>query len=135
MISKTTYLLAVITISYHTAKSQTTSEISSEEIKSISVKEYKKIIDENQKLILVYFHADWCVPCKKLIPVINTIQEENQLVLNVIKLNVQDNQLISEYFEINTLPLFMLYKNGKIVWTKNYLQTKQEISHQINNFK
>ena len=72
-------------------------------------KVYKK---EN---VLVYFSADWCVPCIKLKPTIKQIEEEEKERVEVLNLDVDENPKIATYFEINTLPLFILYKNGKKV--------------------
>ena len=84
---------------------------------------------------MVYFNADWCVPCIKLKPVVAQIETEEKDKSVLLSLNVDDNPEIATHFEINTLPIFYLYKNGKIVWQHTGIQTKKELSDKINQYK
>ena len=106
-----------------------------QEEKGLTIEQYNKKIVNNEKLVMVYFNADWCVPCIKLKPVIQQIETEEKDRAVFLKLNVDDNPEIATNFEINTLPLFYLYKNGKIVWQYTGIQSKKELSDKINQYK
>ena len=106
-----------------------------QEEKGLTIEQYNKKIVNNEKLVMVYFNADWCVPCIKLKPVIQQLETEEKGRAVFLKLNVDDNPEIATHFEINTLPLFYLYKNGKIVWQYTGIQSKKELSDKINQYK
>lgn len=106
-----------------------------QEVKGLTIEQYNKKIVNNEKLVMVYFNADWCVPCIKLKPVIQQLETEEKDRSVFLKLNVDDNPEIATHFEINTLPLFYLYKNGKIVWQYTGIQSKKELSDKINQYK
>lgn len=101
------------------------------EQKALTIKQYLQLTTNKNKLILAYFHANWCVPCIKLNPIINSIETDTLISCTIVRLDVDENPLISEYLEINTLPLFILYKDGNIVWAVSRMQTKQDILYQI----
>ena len=101
--------------------------------KGMSVDEFK--LKTSGKLVLVYFHADWCVPCIKEKPILDLIESEKKLEFTMLRLDVDDNPSVSTYFEINSLPQFMIYKNGKNVLTHSGFLNKQEIELQIESYK
>lgn len=103
--------------------------------KGISVEQYNQKINNKEKIVLVYFNADWCVPCIKLKPIIEQIEIEEKDKLEILKINVDDNPTIATHFEINTLPMFYLYRNGKIAWQYTGIQTKKELSDKISLYK
>lgn len=89
-------------------------------------------VNNKERIVLVYFSADWCVPCIKLKPTIKQIEEEEKERVEVLNLDVDENPKIATYFEINTLPLFILYKNGKKVWERNMFTSKADLLKAIN---
>ena len=65
--------------------------------------EYYKIImtkDYSDKLIIVYFTAKWCGPCKMVSPIVQRIGEEKDSVV-VLKVDVDDCSDISDNCEID----------------------------------
>src|SRR4051812_14301813 len=80
----------------------------------LSIEEYLKMVNK-EKTVMVYFNADWCVPCIKLKPFIEQLQNERKEI-ELIPLDVDDNPKVALYLEINALPLFIVYQKGKKVW-------------------
>ena len=78
--------------------------------------EYYKIImnkEYSDKLIIVYFTAKWCGPCKMVSPVVQRIGEEKDSVV-VLKVDVDDCSDISDNCEIDCMPTFLFYKENNI---------------------
>lgn len=74
--------------------------------------EYDRIVSSEQ-LVLVDFYADWCKPCKMMDPHLKKLKrhyEEDKL--KIVKVNVDKNQSLSSRFEIRSIPLTKIYKNG-----------------------
>ena len=69
--------------------------------------------EECPDLIICYFTATWCGPCKKISPVVDNIAENNAHI-RVIKIDVDECEDISEYCKIDCMPTFKFYKNNNI---------------------
>lgn len=100
----------------------------------LSIYEFNKIVNVKDTAVLVYFFADWCVPCVKLKPIMEELKQENPGT-KIIKLDVDDHPRVSLHFEINTLPLFHIYKNGKQVWANNSFMNKNGLQAKITQYK
>ncbi len=123
---------------YFFAKSSSESPINKtvpQQDEGLSVEAFTKKVSTKEKIVLVYFHADWCVPCIKLKPIIDQIEKEQSKVVEILELDVDENPKIAIHFEINALPLFMIYKDGKKVWDHNAFLTKDELLGRINLYK
>jgi thioredoxin 1 len=101
----------------------------------LTVEQYTKKINVRDKVVLVYFKADWCVPCIKFQPVIEQLIAEQKGKAEILILDVDANPLVSQHLEINTLPLFLIYKNGVKMWEKNSAVTKGELVQKIETYK
>ncbi len=98
--------------------------------KPISLNDYRVAVKDN--MVLVYFSADWCNVCGKFKPVIAEIEKEYAGKAKVLRIDTERDKEIAEEFEVNTLPLLMLYKNGKLVWTNSGIIELSIISREID---
>ncbi|MDR1726610.1 MAG: thioredoxin [Acidobacteriota bacterium] len=64
--------------------------------------------------VLVDFWASWCAPCRMIAPVVETIAEEYQGKVKVLKLNVDDNTVTSGKYRIQSIPTLLLFKEGVV---------------------
>lgn len=103
--------------------------------KGMSVEDFQKKISNKSKVVLVYFHANWCVPCVKLKPEISEIELETKDYCEVLKMDTDENPLVSDFYEINGLPMFVIYKNGKKSWENIGVLNKNQILEKINLYK
>lgn len=101
----------------------------------MTVEEYIKKTQNQEKIVLAYFKADWCVPCVKLKPIMEQLTVEEKEKVEILIIDADKNPKVSQHFEINTLPLFILYKNGKKVWENNTSLPKTEIQKKLNLYK
>ncbi len=67
------------------------------------------------KTVLVDFWAEWCMPCKMMLPILNDLSDDLPQGYFVGKLDVDKNQPTAQKFGVRSIPTLILFKNGKEV--------------------
>ncbi|HNT80587.1 MAG TPA: thioredoxin [Bacteroidia bacterium] len=91
------------------------------------MKEKFQDIISADKPTLVDFYADWCGPCKIMAPMLEEYATLNSSKVRVLKINVDHNQKISQYYNIQSIPTLILYKNAKVLWRKSGLLSLSDL--------
>ena len=74
------------------------------------------LIEESHKRpVVVDFWADWCEPCKVLMPLLEKIATEYQGAFLLAKVNADDQQGIAQQFGVRSLPTVMVIQDGQPV--------------------
>ena len=68
----------------------------------------------NNNLVLVDFWAEWCGPCKSLHPIFTRMAKKYKQV-RFARVNVDDAQDIAMKYGVQSIPTFIMFKNGEIV--------------------
>lgn len=72
------------------------------------------LIDESFKRpVVIDFWADWCGPCKSLMPILEKIANEYAGAFLLAKVNADEQQMISSQFGVRSLPTVMVMQNGQ----------------------
>jgi thioredoxin len=66
-------------------------------------------------IMVVDFWAPWCGPCRIVGPIIEELAREYSGKVAFGKVNVDENQMISGSYGIQSIPTMMIFKNGKAV--------------------
>lgn len=77
--------------------------------------EQQVIEASKQQPVLVDFWADWCQPCKILIPLLTQLAEEYQGAFILAKVNADEQQELVAAAGVRNLPTIKLFKDGVIV--------------------
>ena len=80
-----------------------------------------------QQRILVDFYADWCGPCKRLGSILEDIDG-----IDILKVNVDLFQDISNKYGVMSIPTLILFDNGNEIKKCIGFKTKEELEEFIN---
>ncbi|MEO6305245.1 MAG: thioredoxin family protein [Bacteroidia bacterium] len=133
---KTIFICLVITFIFNYTYSQTLS-VQPKDKKDIgmSINEYSLHVNNADTLVLVYFKANWCEICKKLKPTVEQVFAERKGFIKLYEIDTDENPKINDYFEIDGLPVLVLYKNGQIVWSYVGLLSKTSILDNLDTYQ
>lgn len=84
---------------------------------------FEKEVLQSTLPVLVDFGADWCGPCKRQIPIIEKFATENLTKVKVCQVDVDEAHAIASKFGIKSVPMIVLFRQGKKVDSKVGLTT------------
>ncbi|MFG6386440.1 MAG: thioredoxin family protein [Muribaculaceae bacterium] len=70
----------------------------------------------NTPVTLVEFYASWCPHCHKMMPVVEQIKELLADSVDIIQLDIDNNQEAANANKVDSVPTFIIYKNGEEQW-------------------
>lgn len=74
------------------------------------------VIDvSSSKLVMVDIWADWCEPCKTLMPILEKLAAEFSSQLLLVKVNADEQQALAGQLGVQSLPTVLLLKDGQVV--------------------
>lgn len=91
-----------------------------------------KTLTGSSGLVLVDFGSKYCGACKKLIPVLDSLEKKQDFKTKVVRIEAYDNVLLLRELKVSQLPTLVLYQGGKQVWKKAGLSSTAEIEKIIN---
>jgi thioredoxin 1 len=94
---------------------------------------FSEIINQD-KPVLIDFHADWCGPCKMMAPILKQVKDKLGDGISIIKIDVDKNQQLAAKYQVRGVPTLMLFKNGKQLWRQSGVLQKNEIINVILSF-
>jgi thioredoxin 1 len=65
--------------------------------------------------VLVDFWAEWCGPCKMIMPTINEIASDYAGKVKVGKVNVDNNGDVAGKYMIRSIPSLLIFNKGKLI--------------------
>jgi rhodanese-related sulfurtransferase len=98
--------------------------------KQMTIEEYRAKIPAN-KTTLVDVGASWCPPCVKMQPVLDQLESTKGLNFLLVKIDAGVHTDLLKALNIEPIPVFIIYKNGKETWRKQGIVTKEELLAQI----
>ena len=100
----------------------------------MSFDDYLNHLKASPKLVLVDFNAVWCGPCKLLKPIVQKVVKKNTDKMELFEIDVDKNATVANTMNVRSIPLLILYKQGKEVWRSLGLVEEEEIADKVKQF-
>lgn len=81
---------------------------------TITKENFEKEVLHSDKPVLLDLWASWCGPCRMLSPVISQIADEYDGKVKVGKINVDDEMELAAAFNVSSIPMLVVMKDGKV---------------------
>ena len=101
-------------------------------IEELNDNNFKQNVLEVNGVIVVDFWAQWCGPCRKLMPLIEQIQNEFKDEIKIYKIDADKNINTSKEYGISSLPSVLIFKDGEV---KEIMAGMMQKSAIISNIK
>jgi len=82
----------------------------------------------SNKIVLVEVGADWCPPCRKMLPVLETLKQKPAAPFYFLRVDGGNDIDVMKSLKSEGLPTFILFKNGKETWRHEGLVTLEEFN-------
>lgn len=84
-----------------------------------------------QGIALVDIGAAWCPPCKKMQPVVDSLEASAKGKYTVIRIDGGVQTDLATYLKADTFPTFIIYKDRKEIWRGQGVMTAATLSKQL----
>ena len=95
------------------------------------MKQYQDLL-QSDKLVLVDFYADWCAPCKKMEPFLNSIATDMADRLTLVRIDADANPALCQELGVEALPYLKLYQGAKLAWEHLGFIDERELRSKLN---
>ena len=85
--------------------------------------------------VVISFWATWCKPCKMMQPSIDKVHDTRSSEVIVYSIDVDQFPQYNEKYQIQSIPLVLLFKNGKILHRSEGLLEESKINELIDKNK
>ena len=68
-------------------------------------------------LVITDFWAEWSMPCKRIAPILEELATQYAGKVKVVKLDVENNPITPEKYNITSIPTLLVFKDGKLADT------------------
>jgi thioredoxin 1 len=84
--------------------------------------------------VLVDFWAEWCNPCKVMLPVLEQLAAEKADFIKVVKVNVDDYSSLTATYSVRSIPTLILFIDGKVIHTMTGAKPMPALIAELSDF-
>ncbi len=94
---------------------------------TITKDNFESEVLNSDKPVLLDLWASWCGPCRMLAPIVSQIAEEYDGKVKVGKINVDEEMELAQAFNVSSIPMLVVMKDGKAVQSAVGVRPKAQI--------
>ncbi|CAM4015175.1 MULTISPECIES: thioredoxin family protein [Flavobacterium] len=92
--------------------------------------ELYRVVQEHE-IVVLFFSASWCIPCKKMKKLLDKISSEESLKIQVANIDIEKYVNLTLSNNINVIPMVHYYKNGNVFLKESGLKTHSYVFQNI----
>ena len=85
-------------------------------------------------IVLVDFYADWCEPCKWVVPILDDVGKHFKEKIKITKINIDEHAEIAKSLMILSVPTLILFVDKKEVWRMRGFDTSPSLINILGKF-
>jgi thioredoxin 1 len=100
-------------------------------IPSVNSAVFDREVLQSDKPVIVDFWAPWCGPCRAVAPVVEQIAAMREGAYKVVKCNIDESPDIAQRYEIKSIPLVALFRNGRMERASLGAKPRQQLEAEL----
>ena len=84
------------------------------EVGEVSDQTFDAEILQSDKPVIIDFWAEWCAPCRQIVPIIKELADEYGDRVKIVKMDIDANPSTPGQYGIRSIPTVLAFKNGQV---------------------
>lgn len=97
------------------AKIAETQEAQPSSVIPVTSKNFQTEVLASTTPVILDAYANWCPPCNAVAPTFSELSREMNGKIKFVKMNVDEEQSLAKELQIEKMPTFLIFKDGKVV--------------------
>jgi len=102
-------------------------------IQAVTDADLETTVLKSDKPVLVDFWAEWCAPCKAMVPDLEAVASQYEGRVRVGKLNVEENEQVPFQYGITAMPTLLVLKGGKVAEQRVGKMSREQLAKLLDS--